>query len=849
MSAVAQARLPEKDVWTMLTRKTADSGATPLHTAAGCSSAAGLERLLHELQKRAPSHGEYKAALAAQTADGYTCLHHVLARGDLDAATVLTGALQNPAFDADWQRETFVHRAANVGLTPTDAATVGGHRMLDSFRHAWYNLLVVKPHVRSMDEHRQGLVQVLTNADEDSAAERVRALQLNALPLGHRQELLCDGTVLHAALVHKPGNLANAVTSSTFATFEEAAAANANENQASSSSASPARTLMTMLRSRHPATLDSTVGSAGVPSPPLIHLLCTTRNLLRRTRKAVAAAGVSSRSMTDDVLLQKCKQTRMTPLAFAVANGSAQSVMALNEWAGRWPVSGEERAELVRLCCKRTDPEGLLIAEYVLRELAGRLTPAEASVRCDDGYAPLHNILRHGTDEALRAFLLFAGGVSTGGSRDGNSNWTKRRLQTVWGVLSQDADNMSSLHFAINRGPQATKVLLSAFVEHASGPAGPAKLWTILTEPDRGGSKMPPLVRAFRHQPASTVPILLDIVASLDQDHLSMEALLLSSCAEGYTPLHGALQSGNSALLKRVLWLKHCVSLITSVDDEAFLTRKARNGMSPLHFALAGGDADCIGRYLALLSEADKLDVKVYHNLLTRAAAGRTTPLISVLMSGSAPALKMYLHTLEDAALPPDMHDACLTTSTRSGLSPLMVVVENGDKSCFDMLWAALATFALNPRAQLDMLMLGDNRGFTPLHSALKRPASKEMIDAFFAALHVEEELCEAELMGVLLHQTSDRWTPLHQAAVSSCSLQVIEALVTEIRTCLGDAVLLKNLAMETQQGHTPSRPSSQTDAATVNSFLAKVKADALQHQSNDNSNNINLPGQGKPFF
>ena len=122
-------------------------------------------------------------------------------------------------------------------------------------------------------------------------------------------------------------------------------------------------------------------------------------------------------------------------------------------------------------------------------------------------------------------------------------------------------------------------------------------------------------------------------------------------------------------------------------------------------------------------------------------------------------------------------------------------------------------------------LLRADNRGWTPLHCALKRPSSKSMVDGFFAALNVEE-LCDADLKRVLLHQTCDRWTPLHQAAASSCSLLVVQALVAEIRH-LGDDVLLKNLNMKSRQGHLPSRPSNQVGAAEINTFLASVRAEA----------------------
>lgn len=820
----AQARLPKNAVWDLLTGKMGSGGVTPLHTAAGCSSAATLARLLQELRTAAPSHDAYAEVVGAQTIDGYTCLHHVLARGELDAAAILMDALQNSTFDADWQREALVHMAANDGLTPTDAAAIGGPEMLDFFRDTWYRLLAVKPHVRSMEEHRLGLIQVLANADKDSAFERVRALQLNALPLGHRQELLCDGTVLHAALLHKHGKLADAIAFITFATVEEVAAANANHTGTSS-----ARDLMKMLRSCVSTSSKSSVDSADLSSPPLLHLLCTKDNLIRRTQKAVAAAGVSQRSITEDVLLKKCnKQTGRTPFAYAVATGSAQSVVALRGWAGTWPSSVEERGELVRICCKRNDAEGLLVADYVLSQVAGSLTPREAGLRSADGYAPLHNILRHGTDKMLEAFLTFGDEPQRGEysrNRSTKRGFQYRTPQTMWDVLTQDAFGMSPLHYAIDRGASATALILSALVDHSEWHGGSAKLWNVLTEPDHGESKMPPLIRAFRQPSTATVPVLLDTVDSLDdQDHFGLESLLLSSCAEGYTPLHSALRSGDATLLKRVLWLKHSVSMTTVVDDEAFLTRKARNGMSPLHFALASGDVECIGRYLALLLEAEKLDVNVYYNLLTRSAAGRLTPLIAVLTSGSSAALKLYLHTLEEAAMPPEMLDACLTTSTRGGKSPLMVVFEKGDQSSFDLLWAALSAFSLKREAKRDMLVLGDVRGWTPLHCALKRPSSKAVLDGFFVALHTEA-LCDADVKRTLLHQTSDRWTPLHQAAASSCSLLVVQALVAEIRS-FGDDILLTNLNMQTRQGHVPSRPTTQLGAAEVNAFLAGVKAE-----------------------
>jgi ankyrin repeat protein len=254
----------------------------------------------------------------------------------------------------------------------------------------------------------------------------------------------------------------------------------------------------------------------------------------------------------------------------------------------------------------REDVGGPAVAELLLTRLAPptlTLSLRETLSRDQGGVAPLHHLLHHGTAEALDDFLVKLSPSPFGSSSDETffyesekeyrQRYTNNADMTVWDVLVQEADGKPPLHWAIDRGPAATQRLLASMLQHGEQ-AGPAAFWSALTAVNLG-TRMTCLNYALRSESIASAHKVFDLLEMLHPNEEGTRTLLLSSCRDGYTPLHRVLQSGDASLFKRVLWLKHTAAL-DPTEAQAWMTQRTRSGVGPLHSVLSSADPECIGR-------------------------------------------------------------------------------------------------------------------------------------------------------------------------------------------------------------------------------------------------------------
>ena len=164
--------------------------------------------------------------------------------------------------------------------------------------------------------------------------------------------------------------------------------------------------------------------------------------------------------------------------------------------------------------------------------------------------------------------------------------------------------------------------------------------------------------------------------------------LLLSTNSAGFTPLHSALISGNTAnLLDYCAVVKQVVrdKVITTDEYRDLLVRGNSAGFTPLHEALISGNPAKVQAYLAVVKQALQdtvITTDDYRNLLVRGNSAGFTPLHDALISDNPANVQAYLtvvkQALQDTVITTDDYRNLLVQANSAGFSPLHQAANSG---------------------------------------------------------------------------------------------------------------------------------------------------------------------------